>query len=247
MSEKGWLEGLEPGPMLDFLAGRMSARKLRLLACAACRTVWDSLVDDRSRNAVIVAERFADGQASQEELEAAHRQASSAFGDLGMAGGHVSSAAAAVHNACWYKQDFAVTARRSLACAVGVGVSHAARDVDSGKMSHVPNWESLVYKRENGKMARLMREMFGNPFKTLTREPACIAPAVAKLARGIYEDRAFDQLPQLAGLLEENGLSSKTVLAHCREQKPHYRGCWVVDWVMGDEPLMQDCRAQEPV
>jgi hypothetical protein len=233
MSEKRWLDSLEPEPMLDFLDGKITARKLRLIACAACRFVWDKLVDDRSRRAVVVAELFADGRASNDEREEAFKEASSAFGDLGMAYGDISSAAAAVHNACWYGDDFLVTAKRSLACAADVGTYQAAQDVDSGRMAHAPNWENLVNKREKGKMARLVREVVGNPFKTVAIETARLTPAVIGLARTIYEQQAFQRLPEVAALLEANGYKGNMVLDHCRDSRPHYRGCWAVDLVLG--------------
>jgi len=232
MSEKRWLDGLEPEPMLDFLDGRITDRKLRLLVCAACRFVWNKLVDARSKSAVVVAELFADDDASNDELEHAFKEACNAFGDLGMAGGDISSAAAAVHNACWYGDDFLVTAKRSLACAAHVAVYQAARDVDSGRMSHAPNWETLVQKREKGKMARLVREIFGNPFKSVSVE-TFLTPAVIGLARTIYEERAFQRLPEIAALLEANGFNGKMFIEHCRDPRPHYRGCWAVDLVLG--------------
>jgi hypothetical protein len=219
--------------MLDFLGSKITARKLRLLACAACRFVWDKLVDDRSRNAVPVAELFVDGQASNDELERAFKEACSAFCDLGRSGGDISSAAAAVHNACWYGDDFLVTAKRSLACAAHVAVYLAGRDVDSGRMAHAPNWETLVQKREKGKMARLVREVFGNPFKNVGIEATSLTPSVVSLARTIYEQQAFQRLPEVADLLETNGYNSKMFIEHCRDPRPHYRGCWAVDLVQG--------------
>lgn len=62
---------------------------LRKLACAFIRrtpladgrTVWDLLDDERSRNAVDVAERYSEGKATQEELDAARAAAGDAAGD----------------------------------------------------------------------------------------------------------------------------------------------------------------------
>jgi hypothetical protein len=70
MIEAGWLTATDPWPMLDLLAGKVSERRLRLLACACCRRTWHLLADGRSRNAVETSERFADGLTSREALEA---------------------------------------------------------------------------------------------------------------------------------------------------------------------------------
>ena len=76
-----WDSCQRPDWMLWGLAriGYKDERKLRLYGCACVRgtpitrgrTVWDLLTDERSRRAVEVSERFANGEATEEERAAA--------------------------------------------------------------------------------------------------------------------------------------------------------------------------------
>src|SRR5437588_418759 len=68
VSEEEWLACADPTPMLEYLRGKFSERKLRLFACACCRRVWNLLSDRYSRKALTVAERYADAEVSQEKL-----------------------------------------------------------------------------------------------------------------------------------------------------------------------------------
>ncbi len=76
MTEADWISSDDPEDMLDFLHGQVGDRRLRLFACACVRIVWTHLEDDRSRKAVEVAERYADGQTTEAQLVAT---SSSAF------------------------------------------------------------------------------------------------------------------------------------------------------------------------
>jgi hypothetical protein len=57
--------------------------------------------------------------------------------------------------------------------------------------------------------------------------------AVLAIARHIYDDRAFHDLPIMADALEDAGCTNADLLAHCRGPGPHVRGCWVVDLMLG--------------
>ena len=52
--------------------GVLTDKELRLFACFCARQNWNLLTDERSRNAIEVAERFANGKATKEELKAAY-------------------------------------------------------------------------------------------------------------------------------------------------------------------------------
>src|SRR5436853_513959 len=72
MPNRDWVATTDPTPLLAHLLTRASARKARLFACAYLRCVWGEL-DGReaAREAVRVAERFADGDATPAELKRA--------------------------------------------------------------------------------------------------------------------------------------------------------------------------------
>jgi hypothetical protein len=81
MTEAEWLRCEEPEQMLGHVARldlgppphpgqsprRLTGRKMRLLTCAYGRRLWHRLTDERARRAVEVAERLADGEATEAE------------------------------------------------------------------------------------------------------------------------------------------------------------------------------------
>jgi hypothetical protein len=83
--------------------------------------------------------------------------------------------------------------------------------------------------------AAIVRDLFGNPFRPATLAPACRTPDVVRVARAIYDGRRFEDLPVLADALEEDGCTNADLLEHCRGGGEHYRGCWAVDRVLGQE------------
>ncbi len=79
------------------------------------------------------------------------------------------------------------------------------------------------------------RDVTGNPFRPVAVDPAWRTATAVGIAQAIYDDRAFDRLPILADALQDAGCENADILAHCRGDGPHVRGCWVVDLVLGKE------------
>jgi hypothetical protein len=77
------------------------------------------------------------------------------------------------------------------------------------------------------------RDIFGNPFRPVAFEPDWRTGTVVSLARGMYDSRDFSPMPILADALQDAGCEHADILAHCRGDGPHVRGCWVVDLVLG--------------
>ena len=103
-------------------------------------------------------------------------------------------------------------------------------------MAFLPHWPEVPpyrWVRTSRHRADLVRDVFGNPFRTVAWNPACRSPTVVGLAGAIYGDGAFDRLPILADALEDAGCGNLDVLSHCRADTPHARGCWVVDFILG--------------
>jgi hypothetical protein len=81
-------------------------------------------------------------------------------------------------------------------------------------------------------VAFVLDDLFGNPFRPVTLDPAWRTPGVIALARTIYADPAFNRMPELADALEQAGCISLDILAHCRQPCEHVRGCWVADLLL---------------
>jgi hypothetical protein len=82
---------------------------------------------------------------------------------------------------------------------------------------------------------RVLRDIFGNPFRPVAPDPGWRTSTVVALAQQMYEYRDFAAVPVLADALQDAGCDHPDVLDHCRGPGPHGRGCWVVDLVLGKE------------
>ncbi len=252
MTESEWQECIDPWRMLSYLGDQASARKKRLFACACVRRVRPLLRDKRLRQALRLAERFADGQATprqiqhalllvsllREELEErekrkggwkalCQRAAAQAVEGLLPVQGPRLEQPRDVRDA-----PDVVTATRLARTAARA--AEAQREQRRGMVSPAPPESPRRLRSLDA--VDLLREIFGNPFRPAFIDPRWLTHnenAVARLARSIYDGRHFHDMPLLADALGEAGCDHAAILAHCRTPAKHVRGCWVIDALLG--------------
>jgi hypothetical protein len=213
MTEKQWLawDDCRDPTLFTELERWPAARTPRLLACAACRLVWDKLTDQRSRTAIEEAERYCDGETTRKALTAAHRAAVTAYREA--------RRGTPARNACW------AASKASRPTNPTGGMDETLTIISAGEDNP---WHDLLLG--------MIRDAYGpRLFRSVPVDSAWLTSNVVALARGIYTDRAFDRLPILADALEDAGCTDADILAHCRGGGEHVRGCWVVDLLTGRE------------
>jgi len=102
-------------------------------------------------------------------------------------------------------------------------------DAMEGLTGAVENARRLSKKEGKAVECGLIRCVFGNPYRPVAFDPTWLTSTVVAVARGIYDDHAFDRMPLLADALQDAGCEDGAILMHCRGGGPHTRGCWALD------------------
>src|SRR5439155_15594441 len=79
---------------------------------------------------------------------------------------------------------------------------HDAKPPDDNGLSAVFNARVAI---EQAFQCDYIRCIFGNPFRPLSLDSSWRTSTVVALAKGIYEERAFDRMPILADALQDAG------------------------------------------
>jgi hypothetical protein len=229
MTEAEWLACADPQKMFEFLRGKASDRKWRLLACACCRRIWHLLLDESSHRAVVVAEVFADGLKTRSELL-------ESWADAEVAVDPWASDQEAQDNPSWRETRMESEPGYLVACASDPDVAFAG----------VYEIIRLSPGGERHHQAMLFRDIFGNPFRPSPPLPSAVLAwndgTVPRLAQAIYEDRKMPEgtldtarLAILADALLDAGCEDEALIQHCREPGVHVRGCWALDIILGKQ------------
>jgi hypothetical protein len=217
MTEAEWLTATDPSKVLKFLRDGPSDRKFRLFAMAACRHSLQCFGHYELDVAIDWADRSVDGTAITELPEDVRGAVEWATTEMCESLNCLGEAVRSMLTATVFDSGMAQYAAQAIIEA------HQIADVDSSAAN------------EACKQSVILRDIFGNPFRPVPFDPRWRTADVTALARGIYDEREFDRLPLLADALMDAGCDHEDVLAHCRGDGPHVRGCWVVDLVLGKE------------
>jgi hypothetical protein len=236
MNESEWWSWDDPEPMLVCVKNEVSARKLRLFACACCRQAWNEFVPPLVVAVVELAEAFADNQIGESVLARVQSTMTRHADAATRSAGHGLTSYGYPALICRAAAAVATPNPRDAAHRTGLLAAHAVNDSAPwgfylGDLQR--GLHGREFDAELAEQAELARDIFGNPFRPVEVDPAWLTSDVLALARGVYEDRAFDRMPILADALQDAGCDNGDVLIHCRDASAiHARGCWVVDLLL---------------
>jgi hypothetical protein len=238
MTEAEWLACADPDKMLPTVP--VKPRKLRLFALACCARVDDLITDPRSQAALEFAEQHVETPVNRQKGRTAIFNAADAVGEE------------------LFDERLKYKDRRSsavLACSAAAQAAANTMLPDPKEAAHfsaslasiAAGWRALYVARRRGpgrlpremkapevaQQALLFRDICGNPFRPVKTDPSWLTSDVVSLARGIYEEKAFDRMPILADALQDAGCANEDVLNHCRAETVHVRGCWAIDLLLG--------------
>jgi hypothetical protein len=222
MTRKAWNACYDPLAMLCFLSGRASGRQFRLFATACAR--------DEFANGTIPV-----GECPPERMPQYYAaiEAAEAFADGGPPFRHSPA----------YNGVFHWAAQPVCDVITDEDVAHAALGFNADVGLWTTPIEKIVpemIRRYRTHPAHYLRDVFGFVFHEAPLNPACRTPTVLALAQAAYEDRLIpvghlhqDRLAVLADALEDAECADADLLGHLRSARPHVRGCWALDLVLG--------------
>lgn len=246
MTEEEWLRCPLPNVMLKFLYAHPNGRKRRLFAVACLRRLAHTMPPN-FLPFIGIAEDYAEGRISAEQLWQAWNCTGRMYnGDMC----DDEDAPEEEVEGCEYDGNLTDAEYNFLYCVHRALESpgeyshptHFNEDAAAmialtipGCVSYIP--ESRTYDeaksmKESAVLADLLRDIY-NPFRPNYYRASWRTGEMMNLARNMYATNDFTQMAQLGEALRTVGCEDTAMLAHCQSDRPHVRGCWVIDVLLG--------------
>jgi hypothetical protein len=167
------------------------------------------MTKEESRNAVVAAECYSDGEIEISKLGDANAAARRVWGTPSATAAYEASEPVFSNGLAWNVANHAAWAATVFPTRAG----------------------------ELRLQAALLRDIFIYPFRRIPEINRSWLlwndKIVHKLSEAIYVHRRFEDMPILSDALIDAGCVDEEILAHCREPGPHVRGCWLLDLILG--------------
>lgn len=224
--EADWLHSTDPDLLLHLVRDKATDRQFRLFACACCRRVWHLLRDERSRQIVKVAEKYADDAVDDATLRDARAAGELVVSRFAAHDGqadalHASSAVQLLADANVARGAAEVAVRAAEAVSY-----YAVRQRSWPAIEWMKKARLTAEATERAEQTDLLRHIMGNPFRptpVFRPWPAIVVPLAQSLYRG--EDCRY----ALHDALLEGGC---TEMAVHFAQEHHPQGCWLLDLIL---------------
>jgi hypothetical protein len=259
MTAAEWDGSVSRGNMIRAAAEQLSERVLRLFACACCRRIAHLFEDRACGVAVETAELFVVGRFGAKRLARAYGAAVRAVDRIDRSWWRRRDADPPGHSAALNAAVAASSASHATVTVHSTAFDNAAaalqREFEQAQIGGMPvrgllrRWPFLpeedtapeelgvvVWKHVVREQCDLLREVAGNPFRPVDFDPGWLrwnGGWLPRLARTLYDEHRFDELPILGDALEDLGCRDEALLSHCRRPGPHVRGCWVLRLLLG--------------
>ncbi len=235
MTEEEWLTASRTTELLKFIKSQASSRKLRYFVVSCARNVLPPLPDLDMINALKLAEAFADGTGTKYKLAQGRKALRARHAErfkqwIPLYTDNVRSVPA------WYgliESIEKVFESAAFSCVWSVTrYMSIEKIVQQGFHSGLKH-QSDIIQHEMKHQINFIRDIFGNPFRTVDFDPEWQTDTAVALAQTMYDARNFHAMPILADALQDAGCEDAAILDHCRDENGlHVRGCWVVDLIL---------------
>jgi hypothetical protein len=194
---------------------KVGRRRLRLFSCACVRRMWHLLEQAKNARTIIeTVESFLDGQASRQEAQQLYDEA--VRESAGIWGKGLPRFVGVAYGAVW-----AATCSYDPATMAAHADYMMTLALNEARKGRLPSEEEAPHQ------ADLLRDIFGNPFRPLSKRKF---PAEVRGLAQAYQGGDHAACAILADALAD--LGEEQASAHCREPL-HVKGCHVVDAILG--------------
>lgn len=222
MIEEHWRNSEETQFWISRNEHHFDPRLWRLCACAIARQSLTRYFDERFLYAIEVAERFADGGATLDELTLARKHSQNARNQYINA--HPKSPLRWQLSCAFDCTD----PKAMMAAKVAVLDATWCSEYQTGLLDE-PVPEHVITNQE---IRMILLDILGDQEDQLDQLFTWSTPEVIALAERFDHNPNQEIFPRLHGKLIDAGCEDDRILNHCTQYPTHFRGCWLIDHLL---------------